>query len=303
MTLVHWIVPNAGLQPFEQAASAFNPGQHLAALQEKERITVHELSLSMPCEIMHARALGLPSDEGRIPWAAWETQTLAQACAWVHPCHLDVGMTDMVLQPSEQLQLQDDESRQLHALMAPYFTQDGFELRYHSATRWLLLGEPLADFECASLRRVQGRSINEFLPDAGQFPQQTKLARLQAEMQMLLYTHPFNETRTARGLPSVNSFWLDGAGLLHTLPATAPQIKLDTRLQDAAHEPSAYLAAWQSLLQECQQQASQISRDAFMLSLCGEVAAISLQPASKGFLQHLRGFFGQRPADNLRSLL
>jgi hypothetical protein len=236
MLFTQVIIPCAGIQAFEHAAAAFNPASLLGQWKEQtnERIELHEDALSMPYEIAYARALGIPSDEGKIPWAAYETETLNQPCAWVHPCRLDVGMTDMVMQPVDRLRLTDAESRELHALIAPYFEQDGIELRYHSASRWLALGAQFAEFECASLSRVQGRSINDFLPDPGEFPLQLKMSRLQAEVQMLLYTHPITEARLSRGLPAVNSFWVDGAGQLDVLPQAARSAKLDRRLEQAA---------------------------------------------------------------------
>jgi hypothetical protein len=135
MTWTHIILPAAGIQAFETAQQAFNPATLLPLWKEveSERVELHEDSLNMPFEIAYARALELPSDEGAIAWAAFETQTLGQACAWVHPCHLDVGMTDMVLQPTERLRLSDAESRELHALIGWLW---GRNLRILNARRW-----------------------------------------------------------------------------------------------------------------------------------------------------------------------
>ena len=38
------------------------------------------------------------------------------------------------------------------------------------------------------------------------------LTRLQNEMQMLLYTHPFNDVRDSQRKLPVNSFWISGTG-------------------------------------------------------------------------------------------
>jgi hypothetical protein len=307
MSWSQFILPAAGLQAFEQAAQALNPAPLLALWKEavSERIDLHEDSLSMPYEIAYARALEIPSDEGMIPWAALETETLGKACAWLHPCRLDVGMTDMVLQPTSALRLMDAESRELHALIAPYFEQDGIELRYHSASRWLALGEQFAAFECASLARVQGRSINAFLPDPGEFPLQLKFSRLQAEMQMLLYTHPISEARLARGLPAVNSFWVDGAGRLDALPSPKGRVSVDLRLQDAAHSESAYRSAWAALLQECQRAATEALErgDTYGLTLCGEKAAITLWAEKPSWKDKFSSLLLRKPAQNLREQL
>ncbi len=307
MSFTHIIVSAAGLQPFEIGTQSLEAFSLPAAWNEEaaERIELHEDSLSLPWEIAYARALEISSDEGAVPWAAFETQTLAQPCAWVHPCHLDVGMTDMVMQPTSALRLTDAESRELHALIAPYFEQDGITLKYHSATRWLALGEQFADFECASLARVQGRSINDFLPDAGEFPQQLKLSRLQAEMQMLLYTHPSSEARQARGLPTVNSFWVDGAGALEALPQPKGSLKLELRLQEAQHSESAYASAWRSLLAQWQtegEQALAAGRN-YGVTLCGDKAAMTFWAAAPSFKHKFLSLLGRSPANNLRGML
>jgi hypothetical protein len=307
MSSTHIIVPAAGLQPFEIGAQSADKFSLPATWKEEaaERIELHEEALSMPYEIAYARALEIPSDEGKIAWAALETETLGKPCAWLHPCHLDVGMTDMVLQPTSALRLMDAESRELHALIAPYFEQDGMTLRYHSATRWLVFGDQFADFECASLARVQGRSINDFLPDPGEFPQQLKLSRLQAEVQMLLYTHPSTEARQARGLPAVNSFWLDGAGQLDALPVADHNVKLDTRLQDAAHSEAAYASAWAALLTQCQQQAAQAleAGASFGITLCGQKAAVTWWAAQPDWKHKISSLLLRKPLRNLREQL
>jgi hypothetical protein len=301
------VIPFAGIQPFESQSTAFDPAGMLLQWQETlgARLELHEDSLSMPHEIAYARALGLPSDEGKNPWAAFETQTFGKPCAWVHPCHLDVGMTDMVMQPINRLQLSDAESRELHALIAPYFEQDGIDLKYHSAARWLALGAQFADFSCASLARVQGRSINDFLPDAGAFAQALKISRLQAEIQMLLYTHPISEARLLRGLPVVNSLWVDSAGVLDAMPQAATKVRLDLCLQEAAHDEHAYRKAWQSLILSAEELAAQslAENQALALVLCGERCAITLRPAKLGFKHKFLSIFGRSTATNLRGAL
>jgi hypothetical protein len=309
MPLTHVIVTNAGLQPYENLPSTSSPATDSIGLLRNwtlgERIDLDEMSLCMPHELAYAKALGISSHAGLMPWAAFESQTLSQPCAWLHPCHLEVGMTDMVMQHVSRLGLTDTQSRELHALIAPYFEQDGIELRYHSASRWLALGDQFAQLECASLARVQGRSINEFLPDPGEFPQQLKLSRLQAEVQMLLYTHPHTEARQAHGLPVVNSFWIDGAGQLDALAPLANQIKLDTRLADAAHSESAYAQAWQDIEADYQQLSAKAlaAGQRFCITLCGERAAQSYWSNSPRWHQKLSNFLGLRRPPALRSML
>jgi hypothetical protein len=70
------------------------------------------------------------------------------------------------------------------------------------------------------------------------------LRRLQNEMQMLLYTHPVNERRIARGLPAVNSFWISGTGResallgapLHSTSLSSFDAEAETQYVPAAPE-------------------------------------------------------------------
>jgi hypothetical protein len=307
MPLTNHILPFAGLQPFESDAQAFNPAGMLLDWKEvaAERIELHEDSPSMPHEVAYARALQIPSDEGLIPWAALETETLGKACAWLHPCRMEVGMTAMVMQPTSRLQLTDTESRELHTLIAPYFEQDGIELRYHSASRWLACGAQFAQFECASLARVQGRSINDFLPDPGEFPQQLKLSRLQAEVQMLLYTHPSTEARLAQGLPAVNSFWVDGSGVLEAMPPKREHVSLDFCLRDAAHDPQVYLKAWQSLCLPAKELAAKAiaEHQELRLTFCGERRAVTYVAQKASWKQKFSSLLRRKSAQNMREQL
>jgi hypothetical protein len=129
------------------------------------------------------------------------------------------------------------------------------------------------------------------------------LRRLHSEMQMLLYTHPWNDAREAQGLPPVNAFWVHGAGRLDTPPpstATVPQV--DTRLQDAALRGDwpAWAQAWQTLdataLAALHQQATQ--GHGVRLTLCGERGALTWQQVPRSLGQKIQSFFRpQRFAD------
>jgi hypothetical protein len=53
-------------------------------------------------------------------------------------------------------------------------------------------------------------------------PAHPTLRRLQNEMQMLMYTHPVNEARSQSRRPTVNSFWISGAGALDGTSTSSP---------------------------------------------------------------------------------
>ncbi len=214
-------------------------------------------TLNLPHEHALARALGLPDTDGHIPWAAWERlragdpQATEGAWAWFIPCHWSVGSDHIAMRPPEALDLRDKESQALLEAMQPYFREDGLEVAWESALRWRVRGAMLQGLPCASLDRVVGRSVDVWLPRT---PQARPVRRLQQEMQMLLYTHPVNEAREQRGLLTVNSFWVEGAGVLpagFTAPADAraeaPTLDLRLRTPALQDDAAAWQAAWQAL--------------------------------------------------------
>ena len=125
-------------------------------------------------------------------------------------------------------------SRAMFDAMRPYFEEDGIALTWEAPDRWLAQGEVFLDLPCASLDRVVGRLVDDWLPRRSATG---TLQRLQQEMQMLLYTHPANAEREQAGLKPVNSFWVSGAGALppHFLVGqrhVARQFSLGHRLHD-----------------------------------------------------------------------
>ncbi len=271
-------------------------------------------SASTPHELAQAQALGLLSDasaqDGLLPWAALANGSLHTPCAWVWPCHFQVGMEQVNLLPPERLSIDDTTSRALHAALAPLCAEDGVELRWVSAERWLAVGDRLAGLRCASLDRVVGRSLDVWQPRAepAHQAQLAWLQRLQSEAQMLFYTHPANDAREAQRLPSLNGVWFSGVGALPALPtATAPQLD-DTLRQAALHGGrSAWQAAWAALdagpLAELLQR--QRAGEPLTLWLCGERWArrwVSA-PAATGWAQRLRRSLGLQPKASVADIL
>lgn len=260
-------------------------------------------SLSPPHERALARACGLEPVDGRIPLAAWQLRQEGrdpgqEALAWVTPCHWRVGRDNIVMAHPRELQLDDDGSRALLAAMEPYFAEDGITLAYQAPLRWLARGEPIRALPTASLDRVIGRRIDDWLPrgEAGR-----PIRRLQQEMQMLLYTLPLNEDRARAGLLPVNSFWVSGSG---ALPAGAPSqapggLRVPTSLRDPAllDDGPAWQAAWQELdAGECARLAADLEAGRpVRLTLCGESRARSWSSAGAGLWHRLGSVFA-RPA-------
>ncbi len=232
----------------------------LARLSANAPDTGSSQTLTPPHERALARAHALYDTDGQVPWAAWQLRQEGRyaegtAHALITPCHWDVGRDHIAMALPARLQLEAQESQALLEALRPYFVQDGLSLAYQSPMLWYAEGELLRSLACASLDRVAGRVVDPWLP---RDDRTRDLRRLQQEMQMLLYTHPVNAEREARGQPTVNSFWLSGTGALppgyHTPPeATAggppPWVRSDHRLRDAAlaEDWLGWMEAWREI--------------------------------------------------------
>jgi hypothetical protein len=264
----------------------------LAALAPQPADSGDDQALSTPHERAVARLLGLPTDDGRIPWAAAASDQPTQPQAWFTPCHFQVGMDQVTLLPGDQIGLEEADSRALFDALAPFCAEDGIALVYESATRWHAHGEPLRELVCASLDRVSGRSVADWTPSQGRSP---LITRLQSEAQMLFYTHAVNDRREAARTHIVNGFWVHGAGaLVQPLERAAPPTQPDTLRQAALRADwAAWRAAWLALDAGAIAQALQRVRqgEPFTLTLCGERNAQTWAPPPSGLRQRIGRFF------------
>lgn len=264
----------------------------------------NETDFSPPHERALARHLGLAAGPaGTTPWAAWHRlQTPAHmptdhglAWAFITPCQWQADANHVLLADPAQLQLTEDDSRSLLAILAPWFAEDGITLVYDQPTRWLAHGAAFDGLATASLDRVLQRDVSSWLPDK---LQARNLHRLHSEMQMLLYTHAFNEERSERGLPVVNSFWVHGTGALAGPPPATPSTPpphMPTTLRDAALRDDwrAWASAWAALdagpVADLLRRAE--SGTPVQLTLCGERNALGFHAAPRSLAQRFQGLF------------
>lgn len=271
-----------------------NLAQLLRHLSLAQTVTGSADDLSPPHERQLARLLGLTPVDGRIPWAALELAQTGQAPgeqahAWITPAHWQVGVDHILMRDPQSMALQEAESRALMQAMVPYFAQDGMALAFHDTGRWLASGPLLADLASASLDRVLGVDVS------GWMPAKPALRRLQNEMQMLLYTHPVNDERLARGQEAVNSFWISGSGSFSGLPPSAPAPTLADGLR--RHALQGDWAAWAGCWQEIDRTACaallaevRAGRDATLI-LCSERNALVFETRPVGWPERLRRRF------------
>ena len=268
----------------------------LAQLEPVDRDEGDEWSWTPPHERALARALGWKDAAGQMPWAA----RLAQAdgvdvgeLAWglLTPAHWHLGTDQVSLLDPDDLMLDAADSRALFDAVQPLFVDDGTLAVWCAPLRWYLAHESLAHLPCASLDRVIGRNVDAWL---GSDPQARRLRRLQSEVQMLLYTHPVNAAREARGLLPVNSFWLSGCGVRQDEAAPAPRVDWRLRQPALRGDWAAWAHAWQTLDEGPLAEAADLLNSAgsaarsLRLTLCGERSALTLQPAAGGWMRSLR---------------
>ena len=311
-------------------ALAPNDQRHLSALLQGMALihtdTQEAESLSPPHERALAQALGLSSPgahDGLTPWAAQQAaQHLPasagqtdKAWAWITPCHWAMGHMHATLTDPAALALGEDESRALLAVMQPYFETDGITLHYLPALgpqRWLAEGELFRGQPTAALDRVLARNVDAWLPEG---LQARPLRRLQNEIQMLLYTHPFNDAREVKRQLPVNSFWISGtgdlpsgfSGLSGRALTDAAQISAPRSLAQAVFKEdwAAYAQAWATLDAGdiAQLLERQRAGETVRLTLCGERSAQTFESRRPGFMQRISAIFSPvRVVEVLREL-
>ncbi len=268
----------------------------LVRLVATTRDEADEACLSAPHERALAAAWGWPQVDGGLPFAARAAAADGidvgdQACGLLTPTHWDVGRDHVSLADPRELALDEAESRALFDAVRGLFESEGFVLVWGAPSRWYAAHPSLADLRCASPDRVVGRNVDLWLRGATQAGAPARrMRRLQSEVQLLLYPHPINEAREARGAATVNSFWLSGCGRFTQTDEAAAQ------LDDALRGPllkgdwAAWADAWRALdAGALTRLLAQLERGAAAsLTLCGERHAQRFEARPHTLLQRLR---------------
>jgi hypothetical protein len=250
-----------------------------------------EDTLSPLHELLQAQAMALQAPDGLLPWAALQAYGLqlpaarpGEGWAWLTPCHWQVNTDHVRMAAPEDCEISPAESHTVMDSLRAFLAEDGITLYgLQDGGNWLALGAVFCALPTASLARASGGAVDHWLPRQAQAQ---ALRRLQNEMQMLLYTHPVNDARSARGLLPINSFWVSGTGSLpddfSATPDSANTVLDALRAASLRDDAAAWTQAWQALdtgaIQTLLKQARR--GEPVELTLCGETAAqtYSLQP-------------------------
>lgn len=133
---------------------------------------------------------------------------LGEGC-WLRadPVYMRLQREQVVMLPNGKISA--DEAMQFCASLNEHFTGQGVEFLAPHPARWYLRMNESPDITTVPISQAAGCSIHGNLPkgaDAGRWNQ------LFNEIQMLLFAHPLNEAREARGEAPVNSVWFWGNG-------------------------------------------------------------------------------------------
>lgn len=270
-------------------------------------------TLTPLAERIRANSLGLQGPDGLIPWAATDAQHLGltkihgeAGWAWISPCHLTAQSNQVRMEDPLDLHISPQECETLRSAMKRYFEEDN-NITLHPLTNgtWLAFGEVFKDLPTASLERVACNAIDGWMP---QQEHAKHLRRLQNEMQMLLYTHAVNDSRTARGLATINAFWISGTGTPGPAP-TKPPARMEhldslrkSALQDDAH---AWMLAWQDLdnTRLAELLRSVKAGKSEQLTLCGERTAVTLETQDKPWWGRIQQRFSTTSSQQLLQTL
>ncbi|HJV59396.1 MAG TPA: hypothetical protein VJ743_00565 [Albitalea sp.] len=268
----------------------------LASMTPAATVGSDEYSLTPPHERALADARGWHGADGALPWAAQAAAADGIAVgdrAWglLTPVHWHVGHDHITLADPAELRLEEEESRRFLDAIRHLFESEGWTVAYGAATRWYVAHDTLDALPCASLDRVIGRNVDLWLHN---HPQARLLRRLQNEVQMLLYTHPLNDEREARGELPVNSFWLSGCGRAQPLH-DVPGLRVDDSLRAPllADDWAGWADAWRALdvgpMAELLRATPATGTVA--LTLCGDRRAQRFDRAPRSAWQRIAGAF------------
>ncbi len=123
------------------------------------------------------------------------------------PVHVRLQREQVVLLPN--VEVSADEAMQLCASLNVHFAGQGMEFFAPHPERWYVRLAELPDMATVPLSQAAGQNIYGNLPTGADARRWHQLFN---EIQMLLFAHPLNEAREARGVAPVNSVWFWGGG-------------------------------------------------------------------------------------------
>lgn len=136
------------------------------------------------------------------------------------PVHLQVMRDRIVLTDSAELNVSRQEADALTAAIGRHFGEALSPIPHHPQ-RWAVSFPLAPGLVTTPLSVAIGRAIEPLMPQGDDAP---RFRSLLNELQMLLFEHPVNQAREARGELPINSLWLWGGGHKRSAPKTSPAV-------------------------------------------------------------------------------
>ena len=143
---------------------------------------------------------------------AWQQAgNQAGSAYWLYaaPVHLVLQRDTFSLAAPVPLVLEAGEVDALTAALNQHFSSDGLMFFWHE-NKWFLSLQTNPKINTNAPQAAINKDISAYLPTG---EGATKWASFSNEIQMLLFEHPVNIAREAKGLPAINSIWCYGGGM------------------------------------------------------------------------------------------
>ena len=204
---IHLVIPDLFLP--QQFASTACSGLAMPALEKILARSRREALSAQSLETWLCNAFGV-LDEAIAPITLQADGMEPGQFYWLRadPVHLQLQRAHFLLRTDELLLA--DEAAQLCESLNAHFAGERFKFFAPHPQRWYVRLESAPNLQTHPLAQVAGKNVYPYLPSGDDA---LYWHRVLNEVQMLLYEHPVNEARVARGEGSVNSVWLWGGGV------------------------------------------------------------------------------------------
>jgi hypothetical protein len=170
-------------------------------------------------------------------------EQLSPGC-WLRadPVYVRLHRDQLLLLPG--VEIAEEESMQLCASLNEHFSGQGMEFFAPHPNRWYLRLKEMPAITTVPLSQAAGRNIYINLPRG---IDQGRWHGIFNEIQMLLFAHPVNEMREARGEEPVNSVWFWGEGCMASAALPGMHASADeTLVEMLASAAGIPFSVWQS---------------------------------------------------------
>jgi hypothetical protein len=207
MKSVHLVIPDLFLP--KDFAAEVSADLSLPALQKLLGRGHGEVLVPAPLENLLCELFDIPS-QGDAPIAPISAafDGLAAGC-WLRadPVHLRLQRDQMLALPI--MEISAGEAGQMCASLNGHFAGQGMEFIAPHPQRWYVHLDALPRIRTTPFSQVIGGDVRRVLPTG---EEAARWHQLFNEIQMLLFAHPLNEAREARGELPINSVWFWGGG-------------------------------------------------------------------------------------------